>query len=178
LTQFQDAYAARLRSLVEEVRPVLIAEEDSEEALANRGQMSIAKSLASEFGINHLFCDPTRTQRLAMGYRDGQGLEWDLFVHDNAGLSNREIQLKARAIEIGRYFPMRERFWLERIGNHRDEDIVFVCGDGHVASFCRLLDAEGIRYRVVERGIGLTEADAWFEDAVQYLNDHPEVLNE
>jgi hypothetical protein len=164
-----------LLTAVEQIQPILIAEEDSEEALAVRRRVSIAKSVAVEKGIEHRFCDPTTAERQAIGYRDGQMLECQLFMADRQGLSNDEIFLKARAVEIGKYFPMRERFWLERLGECREADVIFVCGDLHIESFGNILDAENIPYSVVARGIGLTEEDARFNQAVEYLRVHPEL---
>jgi hypothetical protein len=177
-TESQRAFAGCLRRTIEEVRPILIAEEDSADALAVRGKVSIGKEIAGEYGIEHMFCDPTEEQRRALGYRDGQSLELEIFMRDGEGLSNEDIFCKARAIEIGRYFPMRERFWLQRLNGFLDSDVVFVCGDLHIESFGNMLESKGVPYRVVQRGIGLKPEDARFEKAVQYLKEHPEVMSE
>ena len=98
LTEAQQAFAGCLRRTIEQVRPAFVSEEDSEEALAERHGASIAKEIAGEKGIEHRFCDPTREQRSAIGYKDGQTLELEMFMHDDTGLSNEEIRNKARAI--------------------------------------------------------------------------------
>jgi hypothetical protein len=177
-TEAQKAFANCLRRTIENVRPAFIAEEDSEEALADRHEISIAKEIADENGIELRLCDPTREQRRAIGYMDGQALEIDIFMHDKRGLASEEIRNKARAIEIGRFFPIRERFWLERLNGCRDRDAVFICGDGHIDTFGRLLDSNGVPYTIVERGIGLDEEDEWFSAAVRYLKEHPELMND
>jgi len=164
-----------LRDTVQSVRPTFIAEEDSVEALTDRQEVSIAKVLAHENGIEHRYCDPTREERQAIGYKDGQSIELEIFMHGDAGLSNDEIKLQGRAIEIGRYFPIREAFWLERLAGCRNCDAIFICGDGHIESFGKLLQSNDVRYTVVKRGIGLTDEDKWFDKAVQYLNEHPEL---
>jgi hypothetical protein len=143
-TEEQQTLAECLRHTIEGVRPAVIAEEDSEEALAKRGKASIVKEIADEKKIEHRFCNPTEKQRKAIGYRDGQSLELELFMNDAEGLTNDEIFCRARAIEIGRYFPIRERFWLEQLDGCRDAHVVFVCGDLHVESFGRLLDSNSI----------------------------------
>jgi hypothetical protein len=101
-------------------------------------------------------------------------------MHDHVGLSNEEIRNKAHAIEIGRYFPIRERFWLERVNVCRDRDAIFICGDGHIKSdsFRSLLENSHIAFKVMHRGIGLTQGDEWFDRALHYLREHPEVLND
>jgi hypothetical protein len=177
LTEAQKAFVDCLRRTIENVRPAFIAEEDSEEALADRHEISIAKEIAGEKRIEHRFCDPTREQRRAIGYVDGQTLEIEIFMQDKRGLAREEIRNKARAIEIGRFFPIRERFWLERLNGCRDRHAVFICGDGHIDTFGRLLDSDGVPYKVVERGIGLNEEDEWFGAAVRYLKEHPELMS-
>jgi hypothetical protein len=178
-TETQQTFTRLLMQTILEVHPTFVSEEDSEEALAGRQQISIAKELADAQGIEHRFCDPTSEQRRALRYKDGQTLEIEIIMHDDQGLSNEEIHLKARAIELGRYFPIRERFWLGRLDGCRDHDVIFVCGDAHVESFTALLEREGIQHRIVERGIGVSEAD--HEDfcrIVAYLTAHPELRND
>jgi hypothetical protein len=177
LTEAQKQFSGCLLRAIEQVRPAFISEEDSEEALAKRKKVSIAKSIADEKGIEHRFCDPTEAERQAIAYRDGQMLEIQIFMNDQESMSHDEIFLKARAIEIGRSFPTRERFWLERPGDCRDADAIFICGDLHIESFGKILDAEHLSYNVVKRGIGVTPEDARFNRAVEYLAEHPELAN-
>lgn len=178
ITEAQEQFKGILQKAVATVPPILIAEEDSEEALASRQAISIAKEIADTNGIEHRFCDPTQAQRSAIGYRDGATIEVHLWMQDQAGLPNDVIRLKGRAIEIGRYFPLRERFWLERIPESHEHNVLFICGDGHIESFKNLLDSEGVPHKTVKQHIGLTDEDLWFADAVRYLQEHPEVLDE
>ncbi len=175
LTAEQLEFSDCLRRTIEEVGPSLIAEEDSEEALLKRNRISLAKEIADEHGIEHRFCDPNEEQRRAIGYQDGGWLETQMFMSDREGLSNEEIFCRARAIEIGRYFPIRERFWLDRLCGCTDADVVFVCGDLHIESFGKILDSNGIPSRIVQRAIGLTEEDRRFDEALRYLREHPEL---
>lgn len=177
LTAPQETFAACLRHIIQKAQPAFVAEEDSEEALANRREVSIAREIAEENGIAHRFCDPNREQRRALGYKDGQMLEIEIFTQDDGGLSNDEIRLKARAIEIGRYFPVRENFWLERLNGLLERDGIFICGDGHVDGLSRLLQTRNVPYTTERRGIGLTEEDGWFTVALQHLKEHPELAN-
>lgn len=92
------------------------------------------------------------------------------------GMSNAEIDARAGAIEIARYFPMREQFWLEQLASCKEGKIVFVCGDAHVESFGRLLASKEIPLSFVERGIGVNDEDRQtFGRAVEYLKQHPEL---
>lgn len=176
LTEAQGAFAACLRHAVEEIRPDLIAEENSEEALATNRQTSIAKEVADEAEIEHRLCDPNQEQRQAIGYVDGATMEMAMFMSNEGSLSDDEIRNKARAIEIARYFPLRERFWLDRLEDYCNRDVLFICGDAHVQTFARLLEREGTPCRVLERGIGVNDEDRlWFDQALQYLAGHPEL---
>ena len=91
-----------------------------------------------------------------------------------------ERRRDACAIEIGRYFPIREKFWLERLNVEecRAREVIFVCGDLHIEndSFTKLLEENAVPYAVVERGIGIAEDDQDYV-ALDYLRKHPEVLN-
>ena len=102
LTDAQRVFAECLRTAILEIRPAFIGEEDSEENLRALNRISIAKGIADEQHIEHRFCDPNPAERDALGYRDGQSLELEIFMSDEDGLSNDEIFCKARAIEIVR----------------------------------------------------------------------------
>ncbi len=178
-TEVQRSFAQFLRNKIRIIRPAFIAEEDCEEFLRERHEISIAKQVAGEFDIEHRFCDPNRAERFAIGYKDQYTLEQETLIYAERGLSREEGLNKARAILIGRYFPIRERFWLERLSDCRDRAAIFVCGDGHIKSesFRRLLACHDIPYKLVKRGVGLTEQDRWIDDALQYLKEHPELKN-
>jgi hypothetical protein len=142
----------------------------------SRGEVSIAKEIASEKSIDHRFCEPNKKERSDIGSKNFSEIALGLAMTER--LSDEELNCKARAIEIGRYFPIRERFWLTRLDGCRDVDGIFICGDLHVESFGRLLKQEGIQYRVVERGIGRNEQDEPYYRAMQYFIEHPELSSE
>jgi len=120
--------------------------------------------------------DPNRAQRDAIHYRDGQNIEEQMHMGADEGLSDEEIHLKARALELGRYFPIRERFWLDRLDGCREHNVIFICGEAHIESFTELVDREDIRFRIVERGIGVTHGEHEdFRRIVEYLGAHPEL---
>jgi hypothetical protein len=175
LTEDQRRLSNRLSHLVQEVTPVLIAEEQSLEGLG--GNRSIPMQIAEKAGVEHRFCDPDSKQRAAMGYRTRQEMELAMFTGSEGWeLSNAEISAKAGAIEIARYFPMRERFWLEQLADRSDAEIAFVCGDAHVEGFMRLLKENGISSRIVDRAIGVNDEDRYtIGNALNYLEKHPEL---
>lgn len=164
-----------LSQVIQEVHPALVAEEQSQEALGQK--ISIPQRIAQERGIEHRFCDPNTAQRTAMGYRDRMAIGQDIFFSDEGWvLSPAEIDAKAGAIEIARYFPMRERFWLEKLNDCLHLEIGFVCGDGHVEGFVKLLDSKGITHRIWAREIGVNDEDRMtMGNALSYLEEHPDI---
>lgn len=161
------------------VRPCLVAEEYSEEAEEDKKRRSIAKPIATAIGIEHRFCDATKAERKQIGYVGTQELHLTIPMHDpNWNISNEEAEAKAWAICIGRYFAIREKFWLEKIRDVAHQDVVFVLGDGHIDSFAKLLADEGIRSKLVERGIGLTAENSFrMENGLRYLREHPDCVS-
>jgi hypothetical protein len=175
-TEVQHAFERHLLRIIKEVQPVFIAEEDNEEFLADRGELSIAEEIAGEYGIEHRFCEPNESQRSAIGSKSFLSIALERQRAER--LSDAELDLKARAIEIARSFPIRERFWLERLSDCRTIAGVFICGDIHIESFGRLLETERIQYKVVKRGIGVNKNDDPYYRAREYLSQHPELMQE
>ncbi|HKI12818.1 MAG TPA: hypothetical protein VKA02_11935 [Candidatus Acidoferrum sp.] len=171
----QQRLSTWLSELVQEVKPTLIAEEQSLEGLGVN--QSIPQQIAEKAGIVHRFCDPDSKQRAAMGYRNKQDIWEEMFISSESwDLSNDEMDVKAGAIEIARYFSIRERFWLEQLANRLNSEVVFVCGDAHVDGFVKLLNANKIPSRIVDRAIGLNDEDRYtLENALNYLQKHPEL---
>lgn len=174
-TDAHEAFSKCLESAIADHRPVLIAEEANAEKLTEYKQLSLTKIISDAEGIDHMFCDPGDREREAMEYMDRRAIgleltrEWDV-------LSSVELDAKAGAIEIARFFPMREQFWLNHLSEFREQDVVFICGDFHVDRFAKFLDQAAIPNEIVQRGIGVIEEDARRMDiAVKYLKEHPEL---
>jgi hypothetical protein len=177
LNENQTRLSECLIRLVDEVELAVIGEEQSQEALGKR--ISIPQEIAQKAEIEPRFCDPDSKQRQAMGYRDRQTIGLGLFMGDDGwNLSPVELDAKAGAIEIVRYFPAREQFWLERLADQKSSEVAFVCGNAHIEGFTDLLTKNGIPSRVVARGIGVNEEDKYrMEIALAYLEKHPELRN-
>ena len=113
------------------------------------------------------------------GYKDRQTLELEIFMYSWEPLSDEETSARAGAIEILRYFPVREQFWLEQLEDVLREDVVFICGDYHVDRIKPLLNNKGIEYQEVIRGLGVTDEDRQqVRIAEEYLEAHKDDLNE
>jgi hypothetical protein len=179
-TDIQLLYAEALERIVLAVHPRVIAEEYNEEAEHENKTRSIGKLIATALGAEHRFCDPNKAERQRIGYLGPQELHLLVSMHDpNRDISNEEAQAKGWAICIGKYFVVRERFWLEKIRDVVDQDLVFVLGDGHVDSFTKLLADGGINSNLVQRGIGVTAENALaMENGLRYLQEHPECVHD
>ena len=123
----------------------LIAEEASDEWIAAHGHAaaSVAKEVAEQLRIQHLFCDPDTGQRRAIGLKVGE----ELVIHAMA--LSRETGREWTDIhgeEIEKGFPIREAVWLERLEGRdpNNRSVIFVCGAGHVDTFSGALYARQI----------------------------------
>jgi len=180
MTEAQELLANRLRDVAKRIRLAFIAEEASEEGMEScSADSSIPKEIANENGLSHIFCDPTNEERRQIAYphfraiRDAARYRSKM---EGDRLSEEEIDTKAQAIEVGCYFPIREKFWIERLGELFGRDGIFVCGDGHVKSFGRLLKGTGIDSTESARRIGMSDQEVARCDAVErYWNEHPEL---
>jgi hypothetical protein len=175
-TDAQKAFLAFLKQVIQDVHPIFIAEEQSEENLAEQLIISIPKEIADSEGIEHRFCDPNNAERRSIGYlRGDEIMEWHK-GHFGSNLSYEECRLKAYAIEMAHHFTKREKFWLRGLTGCREQNAVFICGDSHIESFTTLLQDENIPHRVAGRTIGMTEAERELaRKIVEYLDVHPEL---
>ena len=46
-------------------------------------------------------------------------------MSDITGLSNAEVNNRGFAVEVAKYWPLREQFWLDQLSDARDDDIIF-----------------------------------------------------
>ena len=182
LSEEQRRFSHCLTTAIKGIKPVLVAEEYSEEALrmcAKRTGIeheSVTRLLSQSLEVEHRFCDPEADARREMEYVEG----WQIAIGlDPTGLSNQELNDKGLALEIAEQWPKRERFWLDRIGLQEKENVVFVVGQGHIDTFRNLLGENGIESEVLALGIGVRPEDDDEERlrrAKAYLEAHPELL--
>jgi hypothetical protein len=52
-------------------------------------------------------------------------------------------------------FPLREELWLNQMKDVLGEEIIFICGDGHIETFAERLAAKKIGSKLVQRQIGM-----------------------
>jgi hypothetical protein len=172
-----------LKDAIKALNPALVAEEFSEHALrklskdTHQEHESITRYIAQSCGIAYRACDPDDVARKKMGYVEGSDLALSIAMsEDGNGLSNSEINSRGFAIEVANYWPLREAYWLQQMTDVLDKDVIFVCGDAHIESFCELLKRKGVEPQVLHQGIGVSQRDAEFWGGVmRYLKEHPEL---
>lgn len=126
----------------------LLAEELNEESIkCFRASDSIARLIASERKLNHLFCDPNSIERRNIGIPTTEELRQKFSYGGNpTNKQNSNIETEARV-----YWPIRERFWLDRLMSRSSNRCLFVLGSNHVDSFSQLLSNQSIRNEIKSR---------------------------
>ena len=121
----------------------LIAEELNEEAIAYWGATdSVARLIANQYRLNHIFCEPTADEKMGLGITSDKQLRQKFpKVLTHAEKSRMDQEERSQ-------FPAREAFWLDRILTGRPRNCLFVLGPNHLESFCRLLCSRGIHVEV------------------------------
>jgi hypothetical protein len=154
LEEFKEYIAAKIK----ELNITLIAEEFNEEFLHDvfNAAEGTAETAAAESGTSHLYCDPDAAEREALGiayYADVMDM-----VKERHGISEkfimdmelRRVVEQETALEVKKFWPVRERFWLNKLKGRLDENILFLCGHEHVRGFSELLRGEGVSAAVIE----------------------------
>ena len=122
-----------LKSLLKELaltaQPKLSAEAHNLQSLKCLNAESIAKAVADELEIEHLFCEPNFEQSKWLGIR-----------RDPFGDLGEDERRRNDAI--------REKFWLDQISARAIEGVIFICGSDHVMGFQQLLQMNGINSRI------------------------------
>jgi hypothetical protein len=175
----QRNYADTLAALIQKAGAQWVAEEYSAEAEEESKRLSLTPRIATENGATHRFCDPTKQERKKIGYVGQQDPHLYIAMHDDDwNISNDEARRKSWALDIGKYFEVREHFWLDKIADLKEKAVIFVCGDAHIDTFARLLRSDGWEVHVAARGVGgITDEDLRnIAEGLQYLKEHPEIL--
>jgi hypothetical protein len=147
-TPQQKEFRELLTNNIKQLTPVLIGEEFSEYALRKLSKEtgveheSLTKQIADLSEVPHRFCDPDAEARKKMAYVEGSQLALELAMGDNQ-FSNAEINDRGFAIEVAKFWPRREQFWLQQLGDVLDKEVIFVFGEMHVESFGMLLRKSG-----------------------------------
>jgi hypothetical protein len=177
-TENQQDFSNILEETIRKVHPAFVAEEDSVEALNERKEVSVAKELLQKpemSGICHKFCDPDKAQRKSINYRTCREILLLLQTIDHGGLSPDELKWKAKAIEIGRFFSIREQFWLQQLDRCLEQNTIFICGYAHLAeTLPKLLHSKGVPHEIVKCDVSVTDAQReCIRKSHEYLKNNP-----
>jgi hypothetical protein len=166
-------------------KPVVVAEECSQHTLKQLEKdngaeyESVTKAVADSLDVKHRYCDPEPEARAKIGYREGTEIALHIAMHNTENLSNAEVNDRGFAIEVAKYWPVREKFWLDQLDDVKHRDLVFVCGDAHIDSFRELLKRNHIDSTVVAQHVGVTPSDDdWWNRTRKYLEVHPELRDQ
>ena len=153
-----ELYSEIIRRAVCVIQPSVVAEEMNQEILdRNNNAESILLNFADDYKthtgkeIQHLFAEPNLAEKDAVGYKDEEAIKAILTTRMHAEPTCEQIM----AHIIAHHHPKRERIWFEKIEEHRDSEMLFVCGDIHLYTFRRFLRAKGIHCRIAKRKIGV-----------------------
>ena len=150
-------YSSLVGMHLAEILPSAIAEEMNEEILADYGAESLLPSIARDYiartgrALDHVFAEPTQAEKLSIGYKTVEQVKSALKRATSSNLPD----LVDWAHTIAHQHPIREQFWLNKIGKHLSSDVLFVCGDIHLITFSMLLSKRGIASRVFESRVGV-----------------------
>jgi len=166
LTELQRQYQATVESAIQSIRPDLLAEEDHASYLSEDGAESILRPIAQSHGIPHLFIEADRATQKQLGYKTVDVIKALLIARGDHSAT------AASAHKIAHQFPIRERFWLGKLGKTAQKNVVLVFGDLHLTTFTNLLAAEGIPYNIFAERIGVDPTTDPEYEALRYARDH------
>lgn len=132
-----------------ELKISLIAEELNEEVLKEKKATSCtALDIARSLSVDHLFCDPDRSQRKSLGIPTDSEIYGKMLSEKNNVQGNLRESFRR---EKEKFFGLREEFWFERMGGRLDNHVLFICGADHIPGFCALLSEKGHDSKILVR---------------------------
>jgi hypothetical protein len=130
----------------------LIAEEANADILRATQRQSVVYEAACESGITHRFCEPTWDEKNELS------IEEDLPFFGPCPPSEWEAHIPSRDVsrrhDIAHRWPVREEFWIDRLGDQLHQNILFICGDAHRWTFRRQLEARGVKVKLIAKRVG------------------------
>ncbi len=147
---FVSSFTNILRRHIKRVKFTVIAEELNQECLEQQGvQTSTAQKVAEEFCVKHIFCEPPAQERTKLGILSKEEISQQLYQKELWQIPDDSPEQQIINEEHQKYFPKRERFWLDKIKNLKEEIILFICGESHVESFRKLLEEHGFKVTIL-----------------------------
>ncbi|MHB8472240.1 MAG: hypothetical protein ACYDC8_05190 [Gammaproteobacteria bacterium] len=123
-----------------------IAEETSHEIENRTNKKSIARLIAEGMHppLFYVPCEANSEERKALGIPTAEEI-LDRCRCEGIG----DTLEQCRDSELLKYFPLREKFWIERLRQVAVSPILFLCGPAHIRTFfCRLTE-NGIPCKII-----------------------------
>lgn len=128
--------------------PDLIAEELNIEAIQLwKADDSVARRVAENLNIDHIFCDPDSVQRKTLGIKSRKEIAQELGY--GCTLTSQQ-SFEVDNIEKS-FWETRERYMLERLLEHKFAKCIFLIGANHVDRFSALIMDNGIQCIIIEK---------------------------
>lgn len=167
-----DIYRKFLTYAISRLKISLICEELSEDDIKAGVHSYIAKNVAERLGIPYLLCEPSDEERKRLGIPLNEEI--------NEKLQNLIQEAKLTGSYPAESFEKfrqemtianqkREKYWLDKIKDKKDETILFVVGIGHF-SFYRDVHGEGFDKLLVGNGFKIDILPTQFVNP-KYLKD-------
>jgi hypothetical protein len=140
-----------LSEQVVKLRPDLIAEELSEDALSRfKATDSVARHVLQEAGCRHAFVDPGQKERDDLGIKG-----WNDIVRDfgYGPALRKEESAQVEQIEL-RHWEKREQYWLQQLRDIGFRTCIMVIGAKHIERFSNLLLEANINAEILVRDYG------------------------
>jgi hypothetical protein len=135
-----DRFEVFLCDAVKSTNVAAIAEETSQEFENSHGK-SIARNIAEDIHPQLIYvpCEANTEERKALGIPTADEITAECLRRWQSGeIDNLE---QCRDFELLKYFPPREKFWIERLRQVAASPILFLCGPNHIPTFfCRLIE--------------------------------------
>ena len=140
-----DRFRAYVRNAIDQNDLEVIAEECNEEIEKDRGK-SICRGIAIHRtpALPYVACEPNREERKALGIPNSNPPNNQMPI---AGI-HADTE-NCRDAELLRYFPAREKYWLEQLRRITIRSVLLVVGANHVSTFTCRLTENGIPAEVI-----------------------------
>lgn len=96
-------------------------------------------------GKKHIFYEPLAQERAKLGVLSKEEISQQLYQKELWQIPDDNLEQKIIDKEHQSYFTKRERFWLDKIRDLKEEVILFICGKSHVEGFKKVLEEYGLK---------------------------------
>lgn len=146
-----ESYLTKVKSLYQERKIQLIAEESSEDALLYwKIEATHVGKMVIELGIPYLLCDPGFVERNNLGIKQRETIAHELSF--SVPITHGSPEEKRINEIVKDSDQKREKYWLDqiRLNSKADEEILLICGFEHIDSFIKLAKKEGFPVQKVD----------------------------